>query len=603
MAGRVVELHNLITKDDLGTQIANLWWTWNTARQPWIQLQEEKRKYIFATDTRQTSNSKLPWKNTTTIPKLCQIRDNLFANYMATLFPKRKWLQWDADNEESNAPEKRESIVAYMRHCLNQDRFKTEAAKLVLDYIDYGNVFGTVEWIDERQTVGSPAVQVGYVGPSIRRVSPLDIVFNPTAPSFSESPKIVRSLVTIGELKKILESQSTHEDKAAIQELYDYLVDIRIEAKSQHVSDITSVESFYNVDGFTSYMTYLTSDYVEILTFYGDIYDYEAKEFLQNQKIMVVDRHKVIAKKPNPSYFGFPPIFHVGWRVRQDNLWAMGPLDNLVGMQYRIDHIENLKADVFDLLTFPPLKVKGYVEDFKWGPMERIYCGDEGDVEILAPPFQVLQANIEIQNLTAIMEEMAGSPKEAMGFRTPGEKTAHEVQKLENAASRIFINKTGQLEEQLFERLLNAMLEMSRRNLQGVMSIPIFDDDYKVQMFEQLTPEDIVGAGTLKPVAARHFAEKAELVQNLTNLYNSAVGQDPMVLQHFSSINTAKMLENVLNLEDWKIVIPNVRISEMAEAERMKNAADESTIVEAGTPTGLTPDDFSPELADENAQY
>jgi hypothetical protein len=41
----------------------------------------------------------------------------------------------------------------------------------------------------------------------------------------------------------------------------------------------------------------------------------------------------------------------------------MGPLDNLVGMQYRIDHLENLKADVFDLIAFPPLKIKGYVED------------------------------------------------------------------------------------------------------------------------------------------------------------------------------------------------------------------------------------------------
>jgi hypothetical protein len=598
MAGRVVEFHNLLSKDDLGSQIANLWWTWHTARQPWVALQEEKRKYIFATDTRQTSNSKLPWKNTTTIPKLCQIRDNLYANYMATLFPKRKWLQWDASDEDSNAMEKRESILAYMKYCLNQDRFKTEAAKLVLDYIDYGNMFGTVEWIDERQTVGSPAVQVGYVGPTIRRVSPMDIVFNPTAPSFTEAPKIIRSLVTIGELKKILESQSTHEDKDAIQELYDYLVNIRIEAKSGTITDISSVEQFYNVDGFTSYLTYLTSDYVEILTFYGDLYDYEKKEFLQNHKIMVVDRHKVIAKKPNPSYFGFPPIFHVGWRVRQDNLWAMGPLDNLVGMQYRIDHIENLKADVFDLLTFPPLKVKGYVEDFKWGPMERIYCGEEGDVEILAPPFQVLQANIEIQNLANTMEEMAGSPREAMGIRSPGEKTAFEVQKLDNATSRIFISKTNQLEEQGFERLMNAMLELARRNLQSVMAIPIFDDDYKIQMFEQLTPEDIVGAGTLKPIAARHFAEKAEIVQNLSNLYNSAVGQDPMVLQHFSSIATARMIENVLNLEDWKIVIPNVRISEMAEAERMKNAADEETIVEAGTPTGLTPDDVSPEMMD-----
>jgi hypothetical protein len=27
----------------------------------------------------------------------------------------------------------------------------------------------------------------------------------------------------------------------------------------------------------------------------------------------------------------------------------MGPLDNLVGLQYRIDHLENAKADALDL--------------------------------------------------------------------------------------------------------------------------------------------------------------------------------------------------------------------------------------------------------------
>src|SRR6185503_20996216 len=94
----------------------------------------------------------------------------------------------------------------------------------------------------------------------------------------------------------------------------------------------------------------------------------EANEYYRNHIITVVDRHKILNLKPSPSFFGRPPIYHAGWRIRQDNLWAMGPLDNLVGMQYRIDHLENLKADLFDLTAFPPLKVTGYVEDFEWRP-------------------------------------------------------------------------------------------------------------------------------------------------------------------------------------------------------------------------------------------
>jgi len=593
MTGRVLELDALISKDEIGCQIADYWVTWNGLRQPWLQRVEEIRKYVYATDTRQTSNSKLPWKNSTTIPKMCQIRDNLYANYMATLFPKRRWYEWEAGDRNSNTPDKRKAILDWMRYTTSQDRFKLEAGKLVQDYIDYGNCFATVEWIDERQTTSQPPMKVGYVGPCIRRISPLDIVMNPTAPTFIEAPKIVKSLVSIGEVKKILESQSNDENRQAYEDLYNYLIEIRGKARDTGVAEIKAVEAYFQMDGFGSFRQYLQSNMVEILTFYGDLFNWETKEYMQNVKIMVVDRHKVISQGPNPSYFGFPPIFHVGWRPRQDNLWAMGPLENLVGMQYRIDHIENLKADAFDLLIFPPLKVTGYVQDFKWGPMEKIFVGDEGNVEIIAPPFQILQANVEIQNYMTIMEEMAGSPREAMGIRSPGEKTAFEVQRLENAWSRLYASKTAQFEEQGVERWLNAMLELSRRNLSGVQEVSVFDDELKFQAFVSLTPADLVGTGTVRPIAARNFAEKAEMIQNLTQLYATGVAQDQAVMVHFSGWEFARMLEYGLNLEQYKIVQQNVRIVEQADTQRLANTTQEQVQMEAQTPSGLAPDDHS----------
>ena len=80
--------------DEKGEWIANLWDTYHNQMQSkindWIEIQE----YIFATDTTTTSNSTLPWKNSTTLPKLCQIRDNLHSNYLSALFPNDSWLQW-----------------------------------------------------------------------------------------------------------------------------------------------------------------------------------------------------------------------------------------------------------------------------------------------------------------------------------------------------------------------------------------------------------------------------------------------------------------------------------------------------------------------------
>lgn len=595
MAGKVLSLNDInVFPDKLGMDIARKWHEWNTLRRNQIAEWEEARKYVFATDTTSTTNAKLPWKNKTTLPKLCQIRDNLFANYMQRIFPKRKWFIWEADSEDSNSVEKRDSIINYMTWATKQDTFKSEVSKIVLDYIDTGNGFFMPEWIDNRVEL-EDRQQVGYVGPTIRRISPMDIVFNPIAPSFLKSPKIIKSLISLGELKEMLTRMSSDDNRKEYEEMYTYFKDIRLNAKATPY-EVEVKDEYMRVDGFTSWRNYLESDYFEVLTFYGDIYDPHTDEFLRNHVVTVVDRHKVVGKRPNPSFFGFPPIFHVGWRIRQDNLWAMGPLANLVGMQYKIDHLENLQADVLDLIGFPVIKIKGYVEDFDWGPMERIYTGEEGDVDMVVPPYQVLQLDNKIMMYMSSMEELSGSPKEAMGLRSPGEKTAFEVQKLDNASSRIFDNKSSQFEEQGLEPAMNAMLEMARRQIVNVISIPVFNDEFNITKFMELTANDITGSGKIKPVAARHFAEKSEIIQNLTNFLGSPAGQDQGVKVHFSGLKIAKLYEDALDLSDYRIVFPYIRLDEEADAQRLAQQHQENVQMEGQTPAGIKPDDFDPEV-------
>jgi hypothetical protein len=589
MAGRVLDLESFIQPDRLGTEIANQWHEWNMRRQPRIAQWREVREYVYATDTSQTSNRSLPWKNSTTIPKLTQIRDNLVANYMATLFPRRKWLRWIGDSPDDNSREKREAIVHYMGHVIDQPRFKEEITKCILDYIDYGNAMAMPEWVDETVEIEGGKVQAGYVGPMTLRLSPLDIVFNPIAPSFRNTPKIVRSLVSLGEVKAEIEKVSTDENRESMQKLWAYLKDYRSSVNT-YGSELTTKNDYFSMDGFDSFTAYLKGSYAEVLTFYGDIYDQETDTLLKNYVIKVVDRHKIIDKRPNPSYFGTTPIRHVGWRPRQDNIWAMGPLDNLVGMQYRLNHIENLKADLLDLFTLPPLEVKGDVEEFQWGPLEKIFVGEEGKVTPLWPTGGMAQAsNMEISQLIALMEEMAGAPKEALGFRSPGEKTAYEVQRLENAASRIFQHRIAQFEEQFLEPHLNDLLELAKRNMSATQ-VRVFDDELKFYTFMSLTSSDISGSGRIRPIGARHFAEQSQMLQNVTNFYQSAIGQDQMLMQHFSTIKTAQLIEDLLNIQEYELVQPFVRLSEQADSARLAQSQEESVLMEAQTATGIEGD-------------
>lgn len=588
MAGKVLQVEDFLQADNLGTKIANQWHSWNSRRANKIASWVEIRKYVYATDTNQTSNSSLPWKNTTTVPKLCQIRDNLVANYMATLFPRRKWLRWIGDSPDDNTKEKREAITNYMASVIEHPRFKEEITKCVLDYIDYGNAMALPEWVDETQEL-EDKTQVGYVGPMTRRINPLDIVFNPIADSFRTTPKIVRSIVDLGEIKSELERVSNDSGDEAAKKLWAYLKDYR-HAISTYGSELQAKNEYLAMDGFDSFTAYLQGNYAEVLTFYGDIYDEETDTFYRNHIVQVVDRHKILRMEPNPSFFGTAPIRHVGWRPRQDNIWAMGPLDNLVGMQYRLDHIENMKADAFDLFNLPPLMVKGDVEEFQWGPLEKIYVGDDGDVKPLWPPGGLTNtANIEISQLVSLMEEMAGAPKEAMGFRSPGEKTAYEVQRMENAASRIFQHRIAQFEEQFLEPHLNDLLELGKRNMTSTQ-VRVFDDELKFYTFLDLSSADIAGAGRIKPIGARNFAEQAQMLQNLTGFYSSAIGSDTAVLAHFSTIKTAQMMEDLLNIGDYELVQPFVRLSEQADAARLAQSQEESVMMEAQTATGIEND-------------
>jgi hypothetical protein len=581
MAGRTLDLKDIMNPDALACGIANKYQEWESMRNQWLEEKKEIRDYIFATDTRSTTTSTLPWKNSVHIPKLCQVRDNLHANYMAALFPNDRPIQWEGDDRSSESKETRMAIESYMENKMRMSKFRASISELVYDFIDYGNAIGMTTFVAEETEDSVTGEKIpGYVGPKVERISMLDVVFNPLAASFDQSPKIIRSIKTLGSIRAEIDD---HPENQHLQEVFTRVVDGRRRFSGLSQGDSAKVRGF-QVDGFGSFFEYMNSDYVEILDFYGDLYDIQTGEFYKNHIITVMDRSFILRKTPNPSWFGKPNIFHVGWRLRPDNLYAMGPLDNLVGMQHRIDHLENVKADAYDLIAFPMTKVTGYVEDFDYEPNGRIFCGDDGDVEFMrADLSHIIQADTQIQLYEQKMEEMAGAPKQAMGFRTPGEKTAYEVQILENGANRIFINKTSYFEEMFLEPIINSMLEIARRNMGPSDLIRVMDDQYGIVNFLRIRKEDITAAGKIRPIGARHFARNANIIQNLTQLAASPLGQDPSIQAHISGKKLAVLLEQLLGLERYDLVQDNIRIAEQLETQKLAQAGTQ-ILQEQGAP-------------------
>lgn len=571
MSEKVLELSTVLGQDSQATFITNAWMTLNNQRAGKIAEWLELRNYIFATDTRTTSNSTLPWKNSTTTPKLCQIRDNLHSNYLSAMFPNDDWLQWEAATAEDAVKTKATVIKAYISNKLRQSHFRTEISRLLYDYIDYGNAFATVTFEASTKVDDSGEKIPNYIGPKLQRISPLDIVFNPMATDITKTYKIVRSVKTVGEVRKMAQQNPEQSFWTKAIDRRDYIRHL-LHTGLQPEDFNKSIG--YTMDGFGSMYEYYMGNTMEILEFFGD-YNNEAEGTLESDRIItVVDRSLTVRDEVSPTWFGHIPIYHVGWRFRQDNLWAMGPLDNLVGMQYRIDHLENLKADAMDLVVLPPLKIRGDVEAFTWGPAAEIHFDEGGDVQPLSADMnQIIVADNNIKELEEKMELYAGAPRQAMGIRTPGEKTAFEVQTLENAAGRIFQEKTTNFEVELMEPCLNAMLESAKRNMDGADVIRVLDKDLGVVEFQTITKTDIVSSGKLRPIGARHFAKQAQDMQNLVGILGGPIGQ--LIRPHISAKALANFVSNVVDLSSYQIFRANVAIDEQAETQSLAQQANE----------------------------
>lgn len=555
-------------REGMAKEISELWFKWDSQREPKKREWMELRNYLFATDTSTTSNRKLPWKNSTTYPKLTQIRDNLHSNYISALFPNENWLSWEAADGDSGRKRQAENITAYMLDRCREGDFRDVVDRLIYDYIDYGNAFCTREAVYDTRDTSEGPIDI-FIGPRLKRISPYDIVFDATAESFDKAPKIVRKLISVGELKNLSEIDL---ESNYLKDAFKKREHLRHAKKTWKYEDYSKADGF-GVDGFGNYFEYLDSDVVELLEYYGDYYNRETHEYHKGRVITIMDRMFVLRNEPMETWDGNAPIWQVGWRLRPDNLWSAGPLDGLVGMQYRIDHLMNLKSDAMDLAVLPPLVIQGEVEEFEYGPGSEIHIDENGGVTELNKNLNaVIQAENDVHSMTAAMEEFAGAPKEAMGIRTPGEKTMFEVQQLQNAAGRIFQEKVTRF-EMFLEKALNSMLKVAIQRLNTSQIVRVTKDDWGATIFREITKEDLNASGMLRPVGARHFAAQSQLFQDLLAIFNSPIGQ--MIAPHISAKNLASFIEDHLGLKKFSLVSPFVGLQEQNEMQQVVQGMQE----------------------------
>lgn len=114
------------------------------------------------------------------------------------------------------------------------------------------------------------------------------------------------------------------------------------------------------------------------------------------------------------------------------------------------------------------------------------------------------------------------------------------------------------------------MLEAARRNMDYADTIRVLNDDTGLFFFEQITKEDIMANGKIVPMGARHYAERANRIQNLTQLYQLKLS-DPTMAAHLSGKEFARLLADELG--EPALFAENITVTEQMETQRVATEA------------------------------
>ena len=565
------EIKELQQPEGLAAAIADKFVSWENSRDRWYRNAKETLENLYATSTRDIYNQTREFDNSTHIPKITQIRDMLITYYLDAMFSLPDYVDWEAYDYDSIDINTRNLLKSVAKQMVEDSKFKPTIRELVEDYVDYGNCFATV--VNVKETLDDAII---YQGPKAVRIDPLNIYFDPLASSFEKSPKIIRSIKTLGEL--IAEA----EDLPEAADEYKKALDIALKNRSMIRDRLAATnaemikDDMCNIAGFGNWSTYYASDTVELLTFYGDIYNMEDNKLHRNVRIVVMDRSHVLLEEPIKNYGFNCNIFKAGWRDRKDNLWSMSPLDNIKGMQFMIDFLENKRADIFNYISNPTIVTKGDVEMPEYlYPGCQIGLDVDSDLQFARPDATALQADLYIDRYINLMEEMAGTPREAMGFRTPGEKTAFEVSQLNTASSRLFNEKTHKFELEMLEPLMTLMLRIYMTNPTRTVKVRNQLEDGTV-IFEEVNLDLLQANGRFVAMGSNTYTEKARMAQTVMQIYNSAIPSDPLVFNYFNPKILAKIIAYTTGLDSWQDIIKeNARTNAELEMRQTQEFAQQ----------------------------
>ena len=178
--------------------------------------------------------------------------------------------------------------------------------------------------------------------------------------------------------------------------------------------------------------------------------------------------------------------------------------------------------------------------------------------------------------------EAVGLPSDVLGFRSPGEKTAFEVQNLTEGAFRGFIDHVAQWEQDCLEKVVADQLAVAYENYTSVEKVLVEDDDGFLSTLE-VTQDDLKANGTLLPMGARRFSRMLQQLAGIQSMSQTA----QLFAQHIDTYNLAKAIEQLSGLDDYDIIRRFAAVQEQGEMQKEQAMVEQDVVNEMSQPSPL----------------
>jgi hypothetical protein len=83
-------------------------------------------------------------------------------------------------------------------------------------------------------------------------------------------------------------------------------------------------------------------------------------------------------------------------------------------------------------------------------------------------------------------------------------------------------------------------------------------------------------------MGSRHFAARAQLIQNVSTIFNSSIGVK--LEPHTSAIALASLVEDVMGLQRYQLFRENVGITEQVQSQQLLGEMEQQAMQESSVP-------------------